>query len=198
MLTASVQFASKVGVAPSTTTLVLDGANPLGGCDPLGIQCRPVPESRDVEAVARKRPSPKDPWRYYMPYATPSDLRYFNGGNGGLGLINESDAWLTGRPYGLPGTTALRINKQDDGHYRTDLIGADMMGLNDLGQDVSGLTEIMRQFLEVQKAQQKAISRIAFWTALGGGIAAGTLVVAVVAGVMTAGRMNKARKTQEA
>lgn len=42
----------------------------------------------------------------------------------GLGLIHEGDAWRTGRPYGLPGTTALRLT-QRDGRWSAGLVGAD-------------------------------------------------------------------------
>lgn len=65
----------------------------------------------------------KNRQRYFVPYATPQDLR-----SSGLGLINETDAWLTGRPYGLPGTTALTYQ-----NGRASLDGPDM-GLN-LGTD---------------------------------------------------------------
>jgi len=61
---------------------------------------------------------------YFYPYGTPQDLRA-----GGLGLIDETDAWLTGRPYGLPGTVGIRIG--DDG--RSTLIGAEL-GAVGLGQ----------------------------------------------------------------
>lgn len=40
-------------------------------------------------------------------------------GLAGLGLINESDAWLTGRPYGLPGSATVRYS---DG--RASMLGA--------------------------------------------------------------------------
>jgi hypothetical protein len=73
-----------VGVAPSTTTLLLKPAN-----------------GRTQRRV--------------NPYA---DLITMRGG--GLGLINPGDWWMTGRPYGLPGTTVVRIHP--DG--RTSLEGA--------------------------------------------------------------------------
>jgi len=194
MLQASVHFASKVGVAPATTTLVLGDAN----C--LGTQCFPVPDSRKPVPVPPKRPTAisQDPWRYYVPYATPSDFNVNGRGLGnGLGLINETDAWLTGRPYGLPGTTAIRFNKEADGQYRSTLIGADDGSMMGLDQD-GALTAVMLQLIEVQKAQQKAVSRIAFWAALTGGITVGTVVVAVIAGVMAAGHAGKTRRAQEA
>jgi hypothetical protein len=68
-----------------------------------------------------------------MPYGTPQDFR----SAGGLGLINETDAWLTGRPYGLPGTVALRIG--DNG--RSTLIGAELGG--ELGVSINAETDMV-------------------------------------------------------
>jgi hypothetical protein len=41
--------------------------------------------------------------KFYVPYATPASFK----GGSGLGLIDETDWWRTGRPYGLPGTQAI-------------------------------------------------------------------------------------------
>lgn len=51
-----------------------------------------------------------------MPYASIEDLRAANG----LGIINESDAWMTGRPYGLPGTATIRLDQQHGGYHNPD------------------------------------------------------------------------------
>lgn len=184
MLTATVQFVDKVGVAPSTMTLQIEGAPGLSDCPPTPDRSWPL----TLPPTPPVPPQPKKPWRFYVPYGIP-----VNGG--GLGLINETDAWMTGRPYGLPGTTALRLYEDDAGKWSAGLIGADLG--DDLGQDVGELTEIMRQFLAVQKEQQKSVHRIAFWTAMMGGITLGTIIIGVVAGAAAGGRHYK-RKTQEA
>lgn len=44
----------------------------------------------------------------YMPHPTMSDMR----GLRGLGVINETDRWRTGDPYGLPGTSVVRLNQR--------------------------------------------------------------------------------------
>lgn len=41
----------------------------------------------------------------------------------GLGLISPTDAWLTGRPYGLPGTTAIQTVRLPDGSYASRMLG---------------------------------------------------------------------------
>lgn len=80
-------FARSVGVAPATTTIEIPAAD-----------MRPAPKR--VTATRR------------APYTTIEDLK--SGlGDSGLGIINETDAWLTGRPYGLPGTAALRLSAQE-------------------------------------------------------------------------------------
>ena len=63
-----------------------------------------------------------------MPYASPADLfgrpiRQEPQAGGGLGLINATDWWRTGRPAGLPGTTTLRLMRDGD-KWNTGLVGA--------------------------------------------------------------------------
>lgn len=94
----------------------------------------------------------------------------------GLGLVNETDAWLTGRPYGLPGTTALELHERD-GRWSAGLVGAD------LGQQEAALVEVMRQQLEVGKGQEAALRRIAFWTAAIGSLALTAAAVSVIVGI---------------
>lgn len=65
-----------VGVAPSTTTLV-------------------IPKTTHSQQ------------NYWNPYASPHDLK------NGLGIIDPNDWWVTGLPYGLPGTTTIYIPPQD-------------------------------------------------------------------------------------
>ena len=95
-----------VGVAPATTTIFMpNGRAPMR---------RPFPA---------RRPYPV----FTSPYA---DIVRLSGGglgeSGALGLICPQDYWMTGRPYGLPGTTVVRIGP--DGS--TSLEGA---GLGSLG-----------------------------------------------------------------
>jgi len=170
MLTATTHFVRAVGIAPSTSTIKLDGGNSLG------IQCLPVPTA--AERLAAPPPplpaQPKRPtYRYYTPYANNVELKQ----GGGLGLIDPNDAWWTGRQYGLPVTTALNIQRQADGSYDGQLIGAN------LGAD-DALVEVLRE-------QQKSLSRIAFWTAVLGGITAGIVGVAVIGGIATAAATRK-------
>jgi hypothetical protein len=42
-----------------------------------------------------------------MPYGVMSDMRGLRGA--GLGVIDETDRWRTGDPYGLPGTTVVKL-----------------------------------------------------------------------------------------
>ena len=116
-------FATSVGVAPATTTMTLPG--PANG---LGAA------------------------RYLDPYASLEDLRS-SGSHAGLGLINETDAWLTGRPYGLPGTAAIRIDHQAP-------YGAEMLGGPSFGEVAAS---DMVALLKAQEAQAAALKRIAYW-----------------------------------
>jgi len=110
--------------------------------------------------------------RFYVPYTSVEDLR------SGLGIVNESDAWLTGRPYGLPGTAAIRFT-QHQGHYDASMVGG---GFGDA--DTVALTAVIQQIAEAQKAQQKALDRVAFWQAMMGGITVGSIVVGALIGIV--------------
>lgn len=121
-----------------------------------------------------------------MPYASIEDLRSANAA--GLGIINESDAWLTGRPYGLPGTTAIMLHQRPGGyhspqghHYTASLRGA---GLGD--------TDVQLQALvEQQRAQAEQLKRIAFWQAIGGGFAIAATALSVAAAFVTYTRRSR-------
>jgi len=142
MATSNVRFATKVGVAPSTTTMALGATHP----------------------------------RFYMPYASLEDLR-----STGFGIVNESDAWLTGRPYGLPGTAAIRLRQRPGGYHSPQGHHYDVSMLGDA--DSANIALQLQSLVASQQAQQKSIDRIAFWQALSGGIAVTAMVVGVVAGV---------------
>lgn len=176
MLTAtrgSVTFVQSVGVAPSTTTMRIPGPAGLGGA-PLPSVMQSVVPGHTAPVPVYNKP------RYYVPYASIEDLRSANAA--GLGIINESDAWLTGRPYGLPGTTAITLHQRSGGyhspqghHYTASLRGA---GFGD--------TDVQLQALvEQQRVQAEQLKRIAFWQALGGGIALGATVLGAALGVAT-------------
>jgi hypothetical protein len=93
----------------------------------------------------------------------------------GLGVINQTDAWLTGRPYGLPGTTALRMWPDATGKYHSELVGSG------LGAGEADTTELLRQLIDVQHKQEHALNRTAFWTAtVGAVILAGMISGAIV------------------
>lgn len=118
-----------------------------------------------------------------MPYASFEDLR--SSQLAGLGIINESDAWLTGRPYGLPGTAAIRLNQVPGGysspngyHYNASMLGGNSCGFGDA--DTVAQTAVLQQIADSQRAQQKAMERTAFWQALLGGITVGALVIGAV------------------
>jgi len=159
MLTAtrgSVSFVQSVGVAPSTTTMHIPGAAGLAG--------PPVAPNK----------------RWYVPYASIEDLR--SAQVAGLGIINEGDAWLTGRPYGLPGTTAITLHQRPGGyhspqghHYTASLRGA---GLGDTDATLLLL-------VEQQRAQAEQLKRIAFWQSLSGGLAIGAVAISATLGVLS-------------
>lgn len=122
-----------------------------------------------------------------MPYASIEDLR---AANAGLGIINESDAWLTGRPYGLPGTATIRLTQAPGGyhspqgyHYDASMVGG---GFGDA--DTASIALQMQQLVELQKAQEASIKRIAFWQALTSGIFVGAVALGAVAGIVGATR----------
>lgn len=138
---------------------------------------RPTPEAEAPKLLAPKPaalPTPTPP-RYFMPYANIEELR---AANPGLGIVNESDAWLTGRPYGLPGTTALQLIKRPGGydspsgyHYDARMLGeADNVALQ------------LAQIVEQQKKQEESLRRIAFWQAVVGSLT----VAGVAAGIALA------------
>lgn len=99
--------------------------------------------------------------RYYDPYTSIEDLR--SSSSAGLGIINETDAWLTGRPYGLPGTAAIKI----DHNARN---GAEMLGEAPTSSDISML-------LAAQYQQAEALKRLAFWQNVFGYTFVGLVVV---------------------
>jgi hypothetical protein len=156
-----VRFATSVGVAPSTTTMTLGAAQRAAQNTPVG---KPV-----------KR-------RYYVPYASIEDLK---AAYGGLGIINEGDAWLTGRPYGLPGTATVRLSQQPGGydnsqgyHYDASMVGG---GFGDA--DTQNIALQVQKVAEAQALQAKAMERQAFWSAIQGGIFLGTFVLGAAVGI---------------
>lgn len=184
-------FATVVGVAPSTTTMQ------LGAPDMQAIVADRVPsllpksgtaakppivtlpkKPRPVPVLRKPVPAPSKPTRYYMPYASLEDLSSASG----LGIINESDAWMTGRPYGLPGTAAIRLIQRPGGydspagyHYDAAMLGdADTLTLN----------TTLQHLVETQQAQQKDLKRIAFWQSLTGGLVVGSLVLGTTLSVI--------------
>jgi hypothetical protein len=110
-----------------------------------------------------------------MPYASLEDLR---SANAGFGIINEGDAWMTGRPYGLPGTATIRLTQQPGGYHSPEgqHYNAAMLG------DADATLQLI---LAQQQAQANALKRIAFWQSLGGGLAIGATVLSVAIGVAT-------------
>lgn len=143
----SVRFAHTVGVAPSTTTMQLGG---------------PPQMLASIQGP-----------RYYMPYASLEDLR---SSNAGLGIVNESDAWMTGRPYGLPGTATVQLLQRPGGYKSPDGMHYDARMFGDTDAT-------LMQLVEQQRVQAQQLKRIAFWQALGGGIALGATVLTVALGV---------------
>lgn len=122
-----------------------------------------------------------------MPYASLEELK------SGLGIINESDAWMTGRPYGLPGTATVRLSQRPGGyhdpngyHYNASMVGG---GFGDA--DTQALTLQVQQLVAIQQAQEASLKRIAFWQALGGGLMLGSLGLAVGLGIYGAVRSRR-------
>jgi hypothetical protein len=114
-------------------------------------------------------PNPTAHRRWYVPYTTIEDLR---SPVAGLGIVNESDAWLTGRPYGLPGTAAITITRDPrSGHYDASLRGA---------ETDSTLVFQLQALVEQQKAQEYQLRRIAFWQALGTSVLLGAVALNVL------------------
>ena len=124
-----------------------------------------------------------------MPYASIEDLRAANG----LGIVNESDAWLTGRPYGLPGTATVRLIQRPGGyhspngyHYDAAMVGG---GFGDA--DTQAINATMQQLVEQQKTHTESLKRIAFWQAMTGGIVVGSLAIGAVLGIVGAVRQRR-------
>lgn len=65
----------------------------------------------------------------YWPY---QDISFKNSGVAGLGIIDPHDWWHTGRPYGLPGTTAIYL-PPDGGQPRLAGAGLGTHDISNLG-----------------------------------------------------------------
>ena len=175
-------FARWVGVAPSTTTMQLGAHEALAAA----MQSLPaVAQHVDRQRAANNTPVAPNSRRYYMPYNNLEDLKA-----AGLGIVNESDAWLTGRPYGLPGTATVRLSQRQGGyhdpngyHYNASMVGG---GFGDA--DTQALTVQVQQLAAVQQAQADSLKRIAFWQAVVGGLTIASVVGAVAVGVAKAVR----------
>lgn len=122
-----------------------------------------------------------------MPYASLEELK------SGLGVVNESDAWMTGRPYGLPGTATVRLNQVPGGyhspngyHYNASMVGG---GFGDA--DTQALTAQVQQLVAVQAQQAASLKRVAFWQALGGGMLLGSTAVAIGVAIFAARRSRR-------
>jgi hypothetical protein len=159
----SVQFAARVGVAPSTTTMTLGAAQRAAQITPMASQRR----------------------RYYMPYASLEDLK---ASYGGLGIVNESDAWLTGRPYGLPGTATVRLTQHPGGyhspegtHYDASMVGG---GFGDADAT-------LQLILAQQQTQSAALKRMAFWQTAMGALTVTAIVASVGVGIYSTVRKRR-------
>lgn len=103
----------------------------------------------------------------YSPYTSIEDLRAASSSSG-LGLINETDAWLTGRPYGLPGTAAIKFDSSEP--YGAGMLGGTMGEFNPT--DVSAI-------VSAQREQAAALKRVAFWQTVWGATALASLGLAI-------------------
>lgn len=178
-------FAQYVGVAPSTTTMQLGAAEALQAA----VQSLPAPARQHAAHAAQRVASAPHSQRYYMPYASLEDLR----SAGGLGVVNESDAWLTGRPYGLPGTATVRLMQRQGGyhdpngyHYNAAMVGG---GFGDA--DTQALTAQVQQLVVAQQSQDQSLKRIAFWQAMVGGLVVGSVAIGTILGVAAALRARR-------
>lgn len=122
-----------------------------------------------------------------MPYASLEELK------SGLGIVNESDAWMTGRPYGLPGTATVRLNQVPGGyhdpngyHYNASMVGG---GFGDA--DTQALTLQVQQLVAAQQAQEASLKRIAFWQMVGGGLTLGAVALGIGLGIYGAARSRR-------
>ena len=156
----SVHFVDRVGVAPSTTTMTLGAPQRAAQNTPMASQRR----------------------RYYMPYASLEDLK---AAYSGLGIVNESDAWLTGRPYGLPGTATIRLTQRPGGyhspegtHYDASMVGG---GFGDA--DTANVALQLQAILQQQQTQALSLRRIAFWQTAAGIATATAAAVGITAAV---------------
>ncbi len=146
-------FTRMVGVAPGTTTMQLGASADM--------------MSHAQQLVTQKR-------SHYMPYGTIEELR----ASGGLGIINEGDAWLTGRPYGLPGTAVVRLmNPSPSAPYGAQMVGG---GFGDA--DTANIALQLQTISVAQQAAQKALERVAFWQTVAG---VTTVVLGVAAVAMS-------------
>jgi len=95
---------AKVGVAPGTTTIKIDGGSGLGS-----FQWFPMPtiESRNaaIQAGGAQKPA-----RYLDPYATVADMRGQQGMRGQVGMPSEVNPWRTGNEHGKRSTTTIKLN----------------------------------------------------------------------------------------
>lgn len=101
-----------------------------------------------------------------MPYASIEDLRA-----AGLGIINESDAWMTGRPYGLPGTATIRLDQQHGGyhdpngyHYNAAMVGG---GFGDVAADQAAAIAALQTSVAKQNRVLVVLSVAAVISAVG-------------------------------
>jgi hypothetical protein len=146
--------------------------------DPVSFAARVgvAPSTTTMQLGAAQR-------RFYMPYTSLEDLKA-----GGLGIVNESDAWLTGRPYGLPGTATVRLTQQPGGyqnpegyHYDASMVGG---GFGDADAT-------LQLILAQQQAQAASLKRVAFWQ-----MAMGALTITAVAASVAVGVARYIRKGQ--
>lgn len=127
-----------------------------------------APATTTMSLNTRQGPTPG---QYQVPYGTMEDLRSSNG----LGVINETDAWLTGRPYGLPGTATIKLTPRAP--YGAKMVGG---GFGDVDLQLQQLTQ-------VQVQQEAALKRIAFWQMIAGSVTIAALATGVVLAVMNRG-----------
>ena len=134
-----------------------------------------------------------------MPYASFEDLRA-----PGFGIVNESDAWLTGRPYGLPGTATIRLDQRRGGyhnpdgyHYNASMVGGGFGDADTIALTTALQTQ-MQQLIAAQQVQQQSLKRIAFWQMMTGSLVVGTIVIGAVFGIADAARGRRgARRGEE-
>jgi hypothetical protein len=89
---------AKVGVAPGTTTIKIDGGSGLGS-----FQWFPMPTIESRNAAIQNGGVQKPP-QYLDPYATVADMR------GQVGMPSEVNPWRTGNEHGKRSTTTIKLN----------------------------------------------------------------------------------------